>query len=467
MRKFASCLPTRRHRSRAVIAALAIAMPALLPSFHAQLHAQSPDAYIGDFYMDPGFEPNTSWQGGGVSRDIYVRHNQDGLQPGKNFDQGAISGQNNWVYVQVHNRSNDMLFYGEVHVYFRKAFVGTSNWSADWVGSYPLGDEIGTGYVYYLPGHTSTTVEIQWPSGKVPVPNVAFNDPNAGHFCLLARLVSAEDPMATAEGTNVNTNAYNNNNIASRNISIMKPGGPVAALDVINARDQSVTNQLHFSVPGAEMGDPLTSHCTITLDLGPDLYALWAAGDKSGENVTDLGGSSIRIDGPDAWIGGIELGGWASYTIHVQLSDFDTDPGVASNVYHWTIAPQDQTTGELLSAEEYEVHMSDADNAPKQVATGVDNTAGSLALSAAPNPTYSAATITYSLPSEGNVGLAIYDAGGRLVRTLLSAAEQGAGAHAIEWDGKGDDGSFVPSGTYLYRLSTAQGNAERQLKIVR
>ena len=52
--------------------------------------------------------------------------------------------------------------------------------------------------------------------------------------------------------------------------------------------------------------------------------------------------------------------------------------------------------------------------------------------------------------------LAVYAVDGRLVRTLL-AGTLGAGEHVARWDGTGDDGRPVASGTYLYRLRTGGG----------
>ncbi|MFO7675262.1 MAG: FlgD immunoglobulin-like domain containing protein, partial [bacterium] len=47
--------------------------------------------------------------------------------------------------------------------------------------------------------------------------------------------------------------------------------------------------------------------------------------------------------------------------------------------------------------------------------------------------------------------LRVYDAGGRLVRTL-SSGRQKPGAYVVTWDGSDGQGRAVPNGIYFYRL---------------
>ena len=65
-----------------------------------------------------------------------------------------------------------------------------------------------------------------------------------------------------------------------------------------------------------------------------------------------------------------------------------------------------------------------------------------------PNPFNPNTTIQYNLPRRGLVELGIYDLKGRLVRSLLHEVKD-AGGHEVIWDGRGNDGSNVPSGVYF------------------
>jgi hypothetical protein len=88
----------------------------------------------------------------------------------------------------------------------------------------------------------------------------------------------------------------------------------------------------------------------------------------------------------------------------------------------------------------------------------------SLAL-AEPNPflrDHPHATFRFSLEQRAQVNLRLFDAQGRLVRSLFSG-EAAAGPHAVRWDGRNDRGQEVAAGTFFYRLETAGFVASRRL----
>ncbi len=83
-----------------------------------------------------------------------------------------------------------------------------------------------------------------------------------------------------------------------------------------------------------------------------------------------------------------------------------------------------------------------------------------------PNPSAGNTTITFALPQAGAATLEVFDANGRLVRTLLSG-ELSAGGHRVTWDGADEIGRPVTSGLYYYRLHTADGSQRRSLVMLR
>lgn len=101
--------------------------------------------------------------------------------------------------------------------------------------------------------------------------------------------------------------------------------------------------------------------------------------------------------------------------------------------------------------------------------------AESLALSSAPNPFRSHTMIQYVKTTPGPVELAVFDAGGRLVRRMVSVgamdAADGDGTEgdgvdgAFAWDGRTRGGSPVPTGVYFARITTPDGAAS--IRIVR
>lgn len=75
---------------------------------------------------------------------------------------------------------------------------------------------------------------------------------------------------------------------------------------------------------------------------------------------------------------------------------------------------------------------------------------------ARPNPFNPSTTIAFTLAKDDRAELAVYTVDGRRVRTLLDGTTA-AGEHSVRWDGTGNDGRPLASGTYLYRLRTDSG----------
>lgn len=72
-----------------------------------------------------------------------------------------------------------------------------------------------------------------------------------------------------------------------------------------------------------------------------------------------------------------------------------------------------------------------------------------------PNPFNPSTTIHFSLPSEMEVSLAVYNIKGQLVRELLNGFMP-AGEHHIEWDGRDADNRIQSSGVYFYKLQNSE-----------
>ena len=76
-----------------------------------------------------------------------------------------------------------------------------------------------------------------------------------------------------------------------------------------------------------------------------------------------------------------------------------------------------------------------------------------------------AASISYELTAQSDVTLAIYDAQGRLVRTLVDGAKS-VGRHDVTWDGRDGDGAKVAAGVYYYRMEAGSYRTGKSLVIV-
>ena len=98
---------------------------------------------------------------------------------------------------------------------------------------------------------------------------------------------------------------------------------------------------------------------------------------------------------------------------------------------------------------------------------GIAPRAGEVFLAAVrPNPGKGSAALSFNLPREGKVRLAVYDLRGALVRTLVNE-KRPAGEHRVSWDGRDAFGRSAPSGIYFYRLEALGTNRTQKGLLLR
>jgi len=83
-----------------------------------------------------------------------------------------------------------------------------------------------------------------------------------------------------------------------------------------------------------------------------------------------------------------------------------------------------------------------------------------------PSPAREAVALRIATPREGTVSLAIYDAGGRRVRLLISGSLP-AGERTWTWDLRNDAGRHVPPGLYFAALETERERIVRRFAVLR
>ena len=86
------------------------------------------------------------------------------------------------------------------------------------------------------------------------------------------------------------------------------------------------------------------------------------------------------------------------------------------------------------------------------------------ALSILPNPVTNEASIRFRLPAGDPVTLAVHDAGGRLVRTLLCRTLP-EGDHVTSRDSRDESGHLVPAEVY-FSVLRAPGSTEQRRVLV-
>jgi hypothetical protein len=144
-----------------------------------------------------------------------------------------------------------------------------------------------------------------------------------------------------------------------------------------------------------------------------------------------------------------------------------TRPDAAGN---WVITVSGLTVGDDVTATTLDRNANSSEFAPCVVVTLAAAVAEPAPVALArlqlgqnqPNPFSASTAVSYVLPAEAGVRLAVFDVAGRLVRVLASGV-QPAAEHTLRWDGRGSAGHRVPSGTYFMRLEAAGETVTRKL----
>ena len=83
-----------------------------------------------------------------------------------------------------------------------------------------------------------------------------------------------------------------------------------------------------------------------------------------------------------------------------------------------------------------------------------------------PNRFNPSTTITYQLPAEHTVVLAVYSLTGQMVREIVHTVEA-AGSHTAVWDGMDSAGTLLANGVYLCELRAATFWAVRKMLLMK
>ena len=83
-----------------------------------------------------------------------------------------------------------------------------------------------------------------------------------------------------------------------------------------------------------------------------------------------------------------------------------------------------------------------------------------------PNPFNPMTTISFSRPARSRARLQIFDARGRLVRTLLDE-QLTEGPHSVVWDGKDNREQTSAAGVYFYRLTAGKTVLQDKMTLVK
>jgi|GEM_PF-1279651 len=265
----------------------------------------NPDIYIKDAMNDFGKEPYTSGYVVWESPDIWVRQLPDGLtnheHQNPQYNSNLVPVANvNYVYVRLRNRSCNPFFNAggaKVRLNWAKAGVA-GDFPAPWDGNTfipntttPLGGEIGLEQVSYIPEKGDVILEFAW---QLPDPQLYNTLSDNWYYCLLASFDDANDPISSPSLV-LRTLLENNNNIAMKNLSIMRieplpPGqisdkGHYAAIYASNL-DGNYGSQ-NFTLREVEQSteQSVFSLAKVSVQLTPTLFNSWMQNGMQGHGI--------------------------------------------------------------------------------------------------------------------------------------------------------------------------------------
>ena len=145
-------------------------------------------------------------------------------------------------------------------------------------------------------------------------------------------------------------------------------------------------------------------------------------------------------------------------TLVTVVAGTSTDDALTSaGTFHYRVTAMDVHDNESAPSAFAVVSAATAVEGPALGATRI--------LGSRPNPFNPATELAFELAEPGEVDLAVFDARGRQVVTLV-AGTSSAGRHTVRWDGRGSDGVPLASGVYFARLVAGSATSTYKLTLV-
>lgn len=253
------------------------------------------DVWMKDTWSDTGREPDpaTAGQAMWLSPYVWIRTAADPGLVHQHEHQNPESAWANHVFVKLHNGGGAAAG-GRLKLYYARASTGLA-WPANWTQFADL--------AVTVPANSTGVASAVWNTTAT----------QTGHFCLLARWVSASDPMTAAETSNVDQNTRNNNNIVWRNVNIVNLQAPdglqqTVSFIVRNTGKERARLGLAFTWPTGEGANqlPFQRQGQAVIRLGERLQRAIASGDTKG--LEPLGdGRYVLVDPKGSRLAGLDL----------------------------------------------------------------------------------------------------------------------------------------------------------------
>ena len=170
---------------------------------------------------------------------------------------------------------------------------------------------------------------------------------------------------------------------------------------------------------------------------------------------------------------------WASY-VDTDISDGDLKDGIllmegikpqpaGSRDGLWIPVSLESPHHILVKTWDEASHASISNIAtylPTTSITGEGNKPVDFVLPNYPNPFNGETLITFSVSTECNAKVSVFNEIGQQICTLMNEFIQ-AGRHVVQWNATNETGMSVPSGVYFYHIQTGQKHTVRKMLLIK
>src|SRR5690606_2940636 len=191
-------------------------------------------------------------------------------------------------------------------------------------------------------------------------------NPEPWHYCLLARIVTPNDPMTYPETNLLRPNVEKNNNIAWKNLTVvdLNPntvGRPIGGVILVgNPLNHSERFDLRLSTLKSEKGNNLFNEAEVNLYLDDAVMEAWEKGGFKGTGVERISENRVKVTSDDALLEDLQFDPDAKGTVNVTFN-FLTQEVTEKDKFVMNVVQQFYDNKEVFGGETYEIRKSPRD----------------------------------------------------------------------------------------------------------